>query len=118
MADPLVSQVIDALAVIESADNPHAWGDGGRALGRWQVHPDRLWFEAAIYKLTPTLGETWDGFVGRVLRAMVTDALVGRVPVAVAMYWHLGHWCATTAPEWDWGYAAKFDAALTAGSSA
>jgi hypothetical protein len=32
--------------------------------------------------------------------------------VAIAMYWHVGHFCESTAPEWDLKYAARFGAAL------
>lgn len=107
-----VDQFLRALAVVESSDDPEAWGDAGRAMGRWQVHPDRLWYETQQYGITPTLGETWDQLVGRVLRAIFTDPRYAVEPVEVAMYWHVGHWCADNNPHWDARYAGKFAAAL------
>ena len=65
-----VDQFLKALAVTESADDPEAWGDAGRAMGRWQVHPDRLWQESHLGLVFPKLGETWDQLVARVLRTI------------------------------------------------
>jgi len=113
MGTPTVDQILAALAEVESSNNPEAWGDGGRAMGRWQVHPDRLWYEAGRYGLTPFLGETWDAFVARVLWAMVDDRLgPSLTAVEVAMYWHLGHVCQPNSKDWDKVYEARFNAAL------
>jgi hypothetical protein len=109
---PTVDQIIKALALIESNANWAAWGDGGRAMGRWQVHPDRLWFEARRFDLEPKLGETWDSFVARVLQAIVHVAMQTQLPLNIAMYWHLGHWTYPDKPDWDSKYAARFVAAL------
>jgi hypothetical protein len=107
-----VDQFLKALAVVESKDNPEAWGDGGQAMGRWQVHPARLWVEMHGNIVNPTLTETWDQLVARVLRNIWSKYAATREPVAIAMYWHLGHFCESTAPEWDLKYAARFGAAL------
>src|SRR5882672_2144371 len=96
-----VDQFLDALAAVESSNNPQAWGDGGRAMGRWQVHPDRLWFEANRYGREPELGETWDSFVRRVLESIYYSLLETREPRELAMYWHVGHWTAPDRPDWD-----------------
>lgn len=103
---------LDAIAQVESSDNPEAWGDGGRAMGRYQVHPDRLWFEAKKWRLEPKLGETWDQFVARVLSAMYEANAGVFEPPEVAMYWHKGHWVKRAAPDWDLAYASKFSDAL------
>lgn len=105
-------QFLKAIAIIESHDNPEAWGDHGRAMGRWQVHPDRLWCEAMRFDIEPKLGETWDQLVGRVLRAVWHLGMMSQLPINIAMYWHLGHWTYPDKPDWDKEYAARFVAAL------
>jgi hypothetical protein len=107
-----VDQFLKALALVESKDNPEAWGDGGQAMGRWQVHPARLWQELVLNNQHPTLDDTWDQVVARVLRNIFMRFYPMREPAAIAMYWHRGHWCESTDPEWDLKYAARFGAAL------
>lgn len=107
-----VDQFLKALAVVESHDDPEAWGDAGRAMGRWQVHPDRLWQEMHTYTISPVLGETWDQLVARVVRAMFNFFQAEKPPEQIAMYWHLGHWWGPTHEDWDKKYAARFGAAL------
>lgn len=101
------------LAVTESGDNPDIkLGDNGCALGRWQVHPDRLWNEAHHYGITPKLGESWDSLVRRVLEAMYeARTKQNHPPDVIAMYWHVGHFTLPGDGDWDRGYAARFAAA-------
>lgn len=107
-----VDQFLKALAMVESSDDPEAWGDAGRAMGRWQVHPDRLWSEMHANTITPKLGETWDQLVARVLRAMWLSHISGFSADEIAQYWHLGHFPANYPDDWDLNYAGKFTAAL------
>lgn len=107
-----VDQFLKALAVVESADDPEAWGDAGRAMGRWQVHPDRLWSEMHAHTITPQLGETWDQLTARVLRALFMKYNAQLGTVSTAMFWHVGHIVSPTHDKWDLKYAARFDAAL------
>jgi len=107
-----VDQFLKALAVVESSDDPEAWGDAGRALGRWQVHPDRLWQEMHTYLIVPKLGETWDQLVAAVVRAMYAAESRNHTPAEIAMYWHLGHFQDPGVPDWDQKYSARFMAAL------
>ena len=107
-----VDQFLKALAIVESSDNPEAWGDAGRAMGRWQVHPDALWVHAHSLGIVPTLGDTWDQLVGRVLRAIFAVYAAKYSPEIIAMYWHLGHWTDDEQPDWDAKYAVRFMAAL------
>lgn len=107
-----VDQFLKALALVESSDDPEAWGDGGRAMGRWQVHPDRLWGEMHAHLISPKLGETWDQLVARVLRARFDSATSMNQPVVIAMFWHLGHWQQPGVGDWDRSYADKFNRAL------
>jgi hypothetical protein len=107
-----VDQFLDALAQVESSNNDREWGDGGRAMGRWQVHPDRLWSEARKAHLEPQLGETWDQFVGRVVGAMYNFFATRWAPREIAMYWHVGHFVRDGHPDWDLAYAQKFDDAM------
>lgn len=107
-----VDQFLKALAVVESSDDPEAWGDGGRAMGRWQVHPDRLWSELHRNTITPQLEETWDQLTSRVLRSIWSKYRFDLEPAQIAMYWHLGHFTDDHKPDWDAKYAARFGAAL------
>jgi len=107
-----VDQFLKALAVVESSDDPEAWGDAGRAMGRWQIHPDRLWSECHRLQIVPKLGETWDQLVARILRAECQISLDNMGAVVLAMWWHLGHWQTEGTGDWDAKYAARFGAAL------
>lgn len=107
-----VEQFLKALAMVESSDDPEAWGDSGRAMGRWQVHPDRLWHEMQHGLIFPKLGETWDQLVARVLRTICEFYLDKVTPVEIAMYWHIGHWIKPGDLTWDAKYAARFAAAV------
>jgi hypothetical protein len=107
-----VDQFLKALAMVESSDDPEAWGDAGRAMGRWQVHPDRLFGEMATYKISPKLGETWDQLVERVLRVFVARWSPEFSFDEIAQFWHLGHWPLSYPDGWDMQYASKFEAAL------
>lgn len=104
---------VHKLAVTESGDNPNIkLGDEGRALGRWQCHPDRAWDEAHRYGIAPHLGETWDSFIHRVLAAMYeARTKQGHSPTVIAMYWHVGHFTMPGDGDWDHDYAARFDKA-------
>jgi len=107
-----VDQFLKALAVVESSDDPEAWGDCGHAMGRWQIHPSRLWSELHGYTITPTISETWDQLVARILIATFNKFSATSSPARIAMYWHLGHWTSSDEPDWDAKYAARFGAAL------
>ena len=112
-----VEQFLQALASVESSNNPQAWGDDGRAMGRWQVHPDRVWSESRLRRVAPNLGETWDSWIGRILTVIFNALYPVELPVSIAMYWHLGHFSDPGKPDWDSPYNVKFDAALKATGS-
>ena len=107
-----VDQFLVALGMVESNNQPFAWGDGGRAMGRWQVHPDRLFSEMESHKIEPKLGETWDALQGRVVRAIAEMYLPDEDATSVAMYWHLGHWSDPKSDDWDLTYQVSFVNAL------
>ena len=129
-----VEQFLVALALVESRGNPLAWGDFVRpsgtqcphpaelhgaqtaclpkAMGRWQVHPDRLFSELRKNRIEPQLGETWDHLIYRVLRAIWAHTGLHEGALSCAMYWHLGHWSGPGKPDWDITYAGKFLEAL------
>ena len=71
-------QFADVLAHVESADNPQAWGDAGRACGRWQQHP------AFVAQWCPsmrwTLGMRWDDVFREALREFYNAAVRDGVP--------------------------------------
>jgi hypothetical protein len=136
MADDIttVEQFCDALAIVESAGNPLAWGDFvlvdqpavvnqerttdatkirlPLALGRWQVHPDRLFGEMESHLIEPLEGEPWDSLCWRVVGTIAATFLKTEDPRAIAMYWHLGHWTDPKSSDWSLDYDAKFSAAL------
>jgi len=129
-----VEQFLAALAEVESSNNPLAWGDfvdkagtpsghpdpaaavqagfNPQAMGRWQVHPDRLVFEAKRLNIWPTLGETLDLWVERILRAIWLEESANWAPDVIAMYWHKQVWCYRGTPAWDITYGTRFTAAL------
>ena len=101
-------QFVRALALTESNDNPEAWGDAGRAMGRWQVHPDWVWTWANKYALEPALNETWDSFIHRLVTAFANEHLSIGNSTQVAMHFHLGHRSNSLAFDWDADYAQRF----------
>ena len=104
-----------ALAIVESQNNPNSpLGDGGRAAGRWQIHPDFLWTWAHHYGLAPKLGEIWDSFFCRVVQAFYLDHVTSLTPVECAMYFHRGHVVHEGDADWTADdYAQRFtDAAI------
>lgn len=104
------AQFIHALGMTESINDPDvALGDNGRALGRFQVHPDRLWYESHRYDLQPLLSETWDSFITRVVEAMYANWQAKlKTALDIAMYWHLGHFATPNSMDWDSAYAKRF----------
>ena len=105
-----------AIGLVESNGNPNSkLGDDGRALGRFQVHPDECWGWAKRLSLAPQLSETWDSFVERIVEGFYsfhTDQ--GLTAIQTAMTWHIGHIVREESPDWDLGYASRFvDAART-----
>lgn len=50
---PALDRLLDAIAIVESNGNPHAVGDGGRAIGAYQIHKS-YWKDGTRF-----LGVTW-----------------------------------------------------------
>lgn len=94
-----------ALAMTESQNNPHAWGDEGLAVGRWQMHP------AFVWDFGPddvTVRESWDAlFMSTLLNFFTERGPVVKDPVRLAMEFHLGV-AAVAAGKWDDAYAVRF----------
>jgi hypothetical protein len=105
-----VDNFLHKLALTESTDNPDApLGDDGRALGRYQVHPDWLDCWSKHYQLPCALSETWDSWVARIVGAFYRDhSARGYSDVEVAMYYHLGHPALASTADWDAKYAKRF----------
>ena len=100
---------IYCLAMTESKNDPFVHlGDGGRALGRFQVHPDWVWTQCSRFGMKPELNETWDAFVTRLVVAFFNHYALSMDDLGVAMYFHLGHRTDPTAPDWDAPYAERF----------
>lgn len=99
------SEFLTVIGLIESHNNPNvALGDGGRALGRYQFHLCRLFDEANRYHLYPTVGETVDSFLTRVLTAIYEHRKTeGYSDIEIALFFHLGHF-----GSWDDKYACEF----------
>lgn len=102
---------LDALGNTESNNDPNApLGDGGRAAGRYQIHPDWLQTWATHYHLTPALSEPWDDYFTRVVAAFYRDhTAAGMSDVHIAMYFHLGHPSIESSTDWDTEYAKRFN---------
>lgn len=108
------AQFAHTIAVIESNDNPNApLGDAGRALGRYQVHPDWVWTQCRRLVTAPILNETWDSFIVRLVEGFYQLYSPAMPDVEVAMFFHLGHHAHPTDGDWDTHYAARFNAAAS-----
>jgi hypothetical protein len=97
------------LGKTESKDNPNApLGDHGRALGRFQVHPDWVDTQEKRFGIRPALNETWDSFATRLVIAFFEHYSQSMTDIEVAMYFHMGHRVVSTDNDWDAGYAERF----------
>lgn len=99
-----------AIAVVESGDrsNPPL-GDDGRALGRYQMHPDWLWEWATNLKTVPALSETWDAYFTRLIQQYFGYRTgQGLTAIQAAVSFHVGHIVREDDPTWDAQYASDF----------
>ena len=93
----------------ESNDNPNSpLGDGGRAAGRFQIHPDWMDTQEKRFGLRPELNETWDSLFTRLVTAFFEHYGAQMSDVEVAMYFHIGHRVLPTDRDWDAKYAERF----------
>ena len=83
-------------------------GDGGRAIGRWQLHPDWMHTQEVRFGLQPKLNERHDDYHYRLVFAFVDHYLGTMDDLGVAMYFHLGHRALPTDADWDQKYAERF----------
>lgn len=103
------AEFLKVLGETESGDNPNArLGDNGRALGRFQVHPDWVWTQCRRFGLQPALDETWDSFITRLVIEFFNHNVSLMDDLSVAMYFHIGHHVAPTETAWDGPYAERF----------
>lgn len=97
-----------ALAIVESSDNPRAWGDDGLACGRWQMHPA---FCDTYRPRVVHVRMSWDEyFEGSLRRFFEMRAAVCDTTAVLAQQFHLGVQ-AVLDGEWDWIYDQKFERA-------
>lgn len=97
-----------ALRCTESNNDPHAFGDAGKALTSMQVHPAWLWDQIQRFKLRPVPGETWEDWVGRYVMAFYIANTNVLSDVEVIMYFHKGHITDPAQDDWDRAYADRF----------
>lgn len=83
-------------------------GDAGRALARFQCHPDWIHTQEVRFGIQPELNETWDSFITRLVTKFFEHHVATMQDIEVAMYFHLGHRVAVDGPGWDEGYARRF----------
>lgn len=115
-------EFLTVLGLTESDGDPRAWGDElgdpplPEAMGRWQVHP--AWFIQYVHDLLtdepggegqPTIHETWDSYVGRIVGDFFDVRAALYLPVEIAMWFHVGHETRSGSPDWDPNYAARFE---------
>ena len=102
-------EFLHALALTESGDNPDApLGDHGRALGRWQVHPDWVDWASKHYGLWAKVNETWDDRVRGLVSQFFLQHCPFHEPHIIAMAFHLGHFASPDDDGWDEEYARRF----------
>jgi len=99
-----------ALGKVESNNTPYgAFGDGGRAMGQWQLHPDARDTDQRLLNIQAKLGETWDSYVYRIVIAFYLHyTALGYSPPEIAMTWHVGHAIHLNEPGWDAAYNDEF----------
>jgi hypothetical protein len=104
------TEFLRALAMTESLNCPDVMlGDGGRAAGRYQMHPDWVFWASQHYHITPHLNETWDSFFTRLVTAFYGDFVRYETPLVIAMRFHIGHLVPSpSSPNWDEAYAKRF----------
>lgn len=105
-----LEQFLEALARTESVNDPCALGDYDsnhipHAVGRWQIHADRLITLAHGYSIWPRLGESYDSWHRRLITAMYNEHAGQKSALRIACFWHRGHWLD---PSEDQEYAARF----------
>ena len=98
-----------ALAMTESEDNPHAYGDEGLALGRWQEHPAFTLEWLANGKVAVGVDWSWDRVFAAALFAFFNhEGPLSMNAVQLAMKFHLGV-AAVANKQWDTNYATRFN---------
>lgn len=104
-----IKDFLYCLGRTESNDNPSSpLGDGGRAAGRFQIHPDWMDTQTKRFGIRPQLNETWDSYFTRLVTAFWEFYSGQMTDIEVAMYFHLGHRTLPTADDWDKEYAERF----------
>jgi hypothetical protein len=56
LAEQGAPHILRAIAIVESGEDPLAIGDGGKALGAWQMHP-KAWEDANAFRKAQGLPE-------------------------------------------------------------
>jgi len=102
------SQFGFALYMTESQGNHEAWGDGGCAVGLYQVHAAWLFEHANKYHVAPLVDERFNDWVARVVSAFYSDWSRTLPQLEVAMFFHRGHQVPPASDEWDGEYANRF----------
>jgi len=92
------------LAKVESHDNPHAWGDEGLAVGRWQMHPA---FYHDFASLDIPVDASWDTAFRACLRNFFSLHSADE-PLHAAMMFHLGVHAVLYERKWDDAYALRW----------
>jgi hypothetical protein len=104
---------VRALALTESGDNPEAWGDHGKAFGRWQWHIATLldWLREhqLEYHAGMTVDELGELAVRSFFRAVLAAAAAAR-DETIAMCFHLHG--RVKFSGWDAPYADRFMACM------
>lgn len=99
-----------AIAVVESSNrsNPPL-SDGGRARGRYGLHPDFFDEWRGKLNLSAELSETWDSWDGRIVMGYFTVRTgQGLTAIQAAVSFHVGHIVREDDPTWDAQYASDF----------
>lgn len=99
-----------SIAIVESGDRSFPPpGDGGRAMGRYQMHPDFVFEWSSRLRIIPFLMETWDAYFTRLVQGYFIFRM-GQALTAVqaAVSFHVGHLCHESDDGWDADYASRF----------
>lgn len=96
-------EILRAIALVESGGSRHAVGDGGRAVGAWQMHP-KAWQDANDFRraqglpalsrakwMSPGVQEAMaKAFLGLIQTRLARAGVVRPTPTHIALCWNMG----------------------------
>jgi hypothetical protein len=103
LAQQSAPQILRAIAIVESGEDPRAIGDSGKALGAWQMHP-KAWEDANAFRkaqglpalsrakwMSPGVQEDMaKAFLSVIQTRLARAGVVRPTPGQIALCWNMG----------------------------